>query len=110
MDKKTLSIISYISIIGWVIAYVNYNKSTEKSSLVTYHLKQALGIGIISLLFVIVINVVARVVPSLAGILSLANLAVVILWIFGIINAVNEQEKPVPVVGGMFTNKFSFIK
>jgi uncharacterized membrane protein len=110
MDKKTLSIISYITIIGWIIAYVNYNKSTEKSSLTSYHLKQSLGIGILGILFAIVINVLAIVVPSLAGVLSLANLAILILWIFGIINAMNEQEKPVPVVGDMFTNKFSFIK
>jgi uncharacterized membrane protein len=49
-------------------------------------------------------------VPSLATILSLASLVILVFWVFGIINAMNEQEKPVPVVGGMFENKFDFIK
>ncbi len=110
MDKKTISIISYITIIGWVIAYVSHNNSTEKASLSRYHLKQSLGVAILGILLGIVLNVLAMVLPSLAVILSLASFAILVLWIFGIINAVNQQEKPVPVVGAMFENKFGFIK
>jgi uncharacterized membrane protein len=110
MDKKTLSIVSYITIIGWVIAYVSYNNGTEKASLSRYHLKQSLGVGILGIIIGIIINVIAFMVPSLATILSLASLVILVFWVFGIINAVNEQEKPVPVVGGMFENKFDFIK
>jgi uncharacterized membrane protein len=32
-----------------------------------------------------------------------------ILWIFGIINAINEQKKPIPLVGKVFENKFGFL-
>ena len=112
MTNKTLSIVSYITIIGWLIAYFSYKdkSTTEKSTLVNYHLKQSLGIAIIGLIFMVIINVVAVVVPTLASILSLANFGIMILWILGIINANNEVEKPVPVVGGMFENKFEFIK
>jgi uncharacterized membrane protein len=110
MDKKTISIISYITIIGWVIAYVSHNNSPEKASLSRYHLKQSLGVAILGILLGIVLNVLAMVLPSLAVILSLASFAILVLWIFGIINAANQQEKPVPVVGGMFENKFGFIK
>jgi uncharacterized membrane protein len=110
MDKKTLSIISYITIIGWIIAYVNYNNSTNKESLSRYHLKQSLGVAIIGIVFGIVVNVLAMIIPALAMIFSLASLVILVLWIFGIINAANEHEKPVPVVGAMFENKFDFIK
>jgi uncharacterized membrane protein len=110
MDKKTISIISYITIIGWVIAYVSHNNSPEKASLSRYHLKQSLGVAILGILLGIVLNVVAMIVPALAAILSLASLAVVVLWVFGIINAANQQEKPVPLVGAMLENKFDFIK
>ena len=112
MTNKTLSIVSYITIIGWLIAYFSYKdkSTTEKSTLVNYHLKQSLGIAVIGILFAIIINIVAIVVPTLASILSLANFGIMILWILGIINANNEVEKPVPVVGGMFENKFEFIK
>lgn len=110
MDKKTISIISYITIIGWVIAYVSHNNSPEKASLSRYHLKQSLGVAIMGILLGIVLNIVAMVVPALSVILSLASLAILVLWVFGIINAANLQEKPVPLVGGMFENKFDFIK
>ncbi len=110
MDKKTISIISYITIIGWVIAYVSHNNSPEKASLSRYHLKQSLGVAIMGILLGIVLNIVAMVVPALSVILSLASLAILVLWVFGIINAANLQEKPVPLVGGMFENKFAFIK
>ena len=110
MDKKTLSIISYITIIGWIIAYVSYNKLENKPSLARFHLKQSLGIAILGILLSIALTIISVVVPTLASILSLANLAIVILWILGIINASNEQETPVPVVGSIFTDKFNFIK
>ncbi|KUJ63462.1 import component protein [Flavobacteriaceae bacterium CRH] len=110
MNKKTLSIISYITIIGWVIAYVNYNKLTVKDSLTRFHLKQGLGIAILGIAISVALTIIAVVVPTLASILSLVNLVVLVLWIMGIINANNEQEIPVPVVGKLFTDKFDFIK
>lgn len=105
-----MSIVSYITIIGWVIAYLSYEKLPEKNSLVRFHLKQSLGIGILGILLSVALTIIGMVLPALASILSLANFAIVILWVLGIINANNEQETPVPVVGGMFTNKFDFIK
>jgi uncharacterized membrane protein len=110
MNKKTLSIISYITIIGWIIAYVNYNKLTVKDSLTRFHLKQGLGIAILGIIISVALTIIALVVPTLASILSLVNLGVLVLWIMGIINANNEQEIPVPVVGKLFTDKFDFIK
>jgi uncharacterized membrane protein len=110
MNNKTLAIVSYITIIGWAIAYFSYKDSTTKNALTQYHLKQSLGLGIVGILFSIITNVIAFIVPTIAMILSLASLVILVLWIFGIINAANEQEKPVPLIGGMFENKFDFIK
>lgn len=110
MDKKKLSIISYITIIGWTIAYVNYKNLQAKDSLTRYHLKQSLGIGLLGFALAVILSIIGIVIPTLASILNLANLGIVILWILGIINANNEQEIPVPVVGSMFTNSFDFIK
>lgn len=107
MDKKTLAIISYISIIGWAIAYFQY-KDKPRDAFVTYHLKQSLGIAIISILLGIALNVLVRISPALA-ILGYANIIILVLWILGIINAINERMRPVPLVGGMFENKFLFL-
>ncbi len=110
MDKKTLSIISYITIVGWVIAYIKYNKLEDKDSLTKFHLKQSLGIGVLGILLSVVLTIIGMVMPTIASILSSANIAIVILWILGIINANNEQETAVPLVGGLFKDKFDFIK
>ena len=107
MDKKTLAVISYITIIGWLIAYFQY-KDKERDPFVTYHMKQSLGIAIISIILGIVINVIVRIVPSLSVVVY-ANIAILALWVLGIINAVNGRKKPVPVVGPLFEDKFSFL-
>ncbi len=107
MDKKTLSIVSYITIIGWVIAFIIYNGKTEKSSLEKFHLEQSFGLGILGF----AIGVISQFMPySISMIFSLASLGVFVLWIIGIINASKEEETPVPLVGSLFINKFDFIK
>ena len=106
MSKKTISIISYITIIGWIIAFLVYNNQLEKSSLAKFHLKQSLGLGILGLLC----EFLSYIVPSLDLGLTILSLGLLILWIIGIVNAVNENEKPVPLVGNLFIDKFDFIK
>lgn len=108
MDKKTISIVSYVTIIGWIISYFVSKDQQPKSSLVTYHLKQGLGLFIVALLFNIALTIVITIVPALylIGYVGYAFLALIII---GIINASNEQEKPLPVIGKMFENKFSFL-
>jgi uncharacterized membrane protein len=110
MSKKTISIISYITIIGWIIAFLVYNNETEKSSLAKFHLKQSLGLGILGILNFILEGVVVSFAPSASILFTIIGLGLLILWIIGIVNAVNEEEKPVPLVGNLFVDKFDFIK
>ena len=49
MHKKTIAVISYITIIGWIIAYREYEKGA-KSSLVKFHLEQSFGLAVIVVL------------------------------------------------------------
>ncbi|MFB9079191.1 DUF4870 domain-containing protein [Flavobacterium procerum] len=108
MNRKTLSILSYITIIGWIIAFVKSKDLTPKSDLVTYHLKQGLGIFVVSFVVNILLSIVVFTVSSLYF-LNYIGYAIFILWIFGIINAANEQKKPIPVIGKAFEDKFGFI-
>ncbi|WP_281233118.1 DUF4870 domain-containing protein [Flavobacterium gelatinilyticum] len=108
MNNKTLSILSYVTIIGWIIAFVKSKDTTPKSDLVVYHLKQGFGIFLLTFAVNIALSIVLAVVPSLYF-LSFVGYAFLILWIFGIINAANEQKRPIPVIGKMFEDKFDFI-
>lgn len=109
MKDKTLAIVAYCTIIGWIIAYVKYKETPERSPLVRYHLAQALGVFIAGVAIGIIVNIVASVIPSLGVLLSVAGLLPLILLIFGIITASNEAQRPVPVIGKVFENKFSFL-
>lgn len=106
MNTKTLSIVSYVTLIGWAIAY--FSGKDKADQLLRYHLKQSLGLAIVSIIFCIVLNTISVLVPALSF-LGMLGLAITIFWVLGIINAANEVQKPVPVFGKLFENKFSFI-
>ena len=82
MDKKTTGIIAYLTIIGWLIAFLAGDKEGAK-----FHLNQALVIMLFALLGVI---------PFVGWIWSIV---VLVLWILGFISAINGEEKEVPLLG-----------
>lgn len=82
MDKKTTSIVAYITWIGLVIAFCAGDKEGAK-----FHLNQALVIFLFSLLSVI---------PCIGWIWGIFML---VCWIMGLIAAINQEEKPVPLIG-----------
>lgn len=107
MDNKTFSIISYITFIGWLIAY--FAGKDQADDLLKYHLRQSLGLVIVSFILSIIINIIARIAPVLGLIGSLLSILILILVVIGIINAANGVKKPLPIIGKMFEDKFSFI-
>lgn len=107
MSNKVLAIISYITIIGWLIAFFSRDKS-QNNNLANYHLKQSLGLVIVSIIVNILLTIVVSIVPSL-GFLLFFGYVFLIFMVLGIINANNEKRKPLPVIGTVFENKFSFI-
>jgi uncharacterized membrane protein len=44
------------------------------------------------------------------AIIFLLWIGLVILWVLGLISAINGQEKPIPVIGNLAQNLFSGIK
>jgi uncharacterized membrane protein len=108
MNKKTASIVSYITIIGWLISYFT-TKDQQRDPLVKFHLKQSLGLFIVSILFNIATTIIGIIVPTIASIISLVGLVFFVLIILGIINASNEKETPLPIIGNLFVSKFNFI-
>jgi len=107
MDNKTFSIISYITIIGWLVAYFGGKDTAD--DLLKYHLRQSLGLAIVGFIFGVATNIVTRLVPIVGMILSVASIIILVLLIIGIINAANGVKKPLPIIGKMFEDKFSFI-
>ena len=84
MDKKTTSIVAYLTWIGLLVAFLAGDKEGAK-----FHINQALVIFLFSLL---------SVVPVVGWIWSIF---MVVCWIMGFIAAINQEEKPVPLIGSI---------
>lgn len=106
MSPKTQSILAYLGIL-WLIAY--FGGKDKRDALSTYHLRQGLGLLIVAILINLCLSVVIMLLPALSTPLSLISLLFLILMIFGIINAANEVQKPLPLIGKLFENQFPFL-
>ena len=108
MNRKTISIISYITIIGWIIAFVMYC-SGYGSLLAQYHLKQSFGLGILSIFLNVFFITIFPIISSHLLVFTFLNIGILAFLILGIINAVNQKKLPVPLIGSMFVDRFYFI-
>ena len=101
-NAKLVAILSYIFIIGIIWYFVD--KDVQKSSLAKHHVQQ----GIVLVLTSLAINFIGGVIPILGWliILPLGNLAVFIFWVFGLVYALQEKEKNIPLIG-QFGKKFN---
>ncbi|MBC6109811.1 DUF4870 domain-containing protein [Pedobacter fastidiosus] len=99
-NGKTAGIVSYFTIIGWLIAYFAMHKD-NKTELGSYQLKQSLLINIIYIIAGIAGNIILFIIPSVAlsYVFSVLYLALFIVWIIGLIGAINGQKKPMPLIG-----------
>jgi|LSQX01.1.fsa_nt_gb uncharacterized membrane protein len=101
--NNTIAIISYLTLVGLVIAFVMNNE--KKEAFARYHIRQSLGLNIASLALSII-----NVIPVLGWIVSIVGFFVLLyMWIVGLMNAINGKEKPVPILGKQFEEWFKSI-
>ncbi len=109
-ESKTIALISYLTIIGWIIAFVM--NGNNKTSLALFHLRQSaflmlLAVGLYTIqFFLLFIPHIGWMLSTLFGILGLG---LFILWIMGLITAINGEEKPLPVFGNRIQQLLSSI-
>lgn len=99
-EGKTIAIIAYITVIGLIIAIVLNND--KKNAFAAFHIRQALGVGLASL----VIGVL-NIIPYIGRLaFAVGSILLFVMWIVGLINALNGKMKPVPVFGKQFEEWF----
>jgi uncharacterized membrane protein len=100
-----LSILSYF-IIG-IIWYFLDNKVQNKNT--TFHVKQALNLFIISIILSVITGILSWPLFFMAWlIIPIINLAVFILWIVGLIYAISQKKKEIPIIGEFAKNYLKF--
>lgn len=89
IDKKTTGIIAYLTIIGWIVAFLGGDKEGAK-----FHLNQALVVHLAFLVLWIL-----GFVPIIRIFLWIIRIAVFACGVLGIVYAFQEQDKEVPLLG-----------
>jgi uncharacterized membrane protein len=99
-EDKTVAILSYITIIGFIVAIVMHGN--KKTKLGAFHLRQMLGVVVsgICLGFVGIIPILGWIV------LFVGMIVLFIVWLTGLIAAASGQIKPAPILGAHFQKWF----
>jgi len=98
-DPKIISMIAYITLMGWFIALILNNPKNEQAS---FHIRQALGVNLVfmagSILFII---------PILGWIAGTAcYITSFIFWFYGFSLAWEGDQQEVPILGKYFQQWF----
>ena len=113
-NGKFAGIVSYFSIIGLLIAYFAIYQN-NKTRLASYQLRQTLLFHIISMVLRFGLGVILTAVWFSTGMFSVYSLmrilylGLFIIWIIGLIGAINGEEKEIPLIGDWAQSMFSSI-
>ncbi len=92
MNRKVTSIVAYITIIGWIIAFIAGDRQGAK-----FHLNQALVLWLLGIIGGIIGWLP---IPIISGVLSaIISLFCFVCWIIGLVYAATDKEKPLPLIG-----------
>lgn len=107
-NGKTAGIISYLTIIGWLVAYFAMHNE-KKTDLGSYQLRQTLLFHIASIVILWVLGMLFTAIFLSSGLLSgvsliltlnwIVRVGLFILWLIGFIGAINGEKKPIPLIG-----------
>ncbi|MDT0644043.1 hypothetical protein RM553_14490 [Zunongwangia sp. F363] len=99
---KSAAIIAYITFVGTIIAY--FMNLDEKHKIASFHIRQALGIHILFYLMGILASMfTGYMIPTTFYIF------VLVLWIYGLVTAIQGERKEIPLLGNFFQKIFKSI-
>lgn len=96
-QKNTL-----MAVVAYFLFFVPLLTDAKKEAFVKYHVKQGLGMLLVWILW----NIISMYI-FLFGFEIIISLAIIVLWIMGIVNAAQGKEASVPLIGHLF-EKFNF--
>ena len=100
-NNTVMKVLCYFSYL-WLIPFFVVKGEERNEGMIT-HLKQGFG----TLVLCVIGNIFMNILP-IVGYIALACCG--ILGLIGLINAVQCNDKELPILGSFFTSSFSFIK
>lgn len=101
-NGKTMAIISYITWIGTLVAFIMNNN--KRDPFASFHIRQMIGLTIFSLANTFILSEVVS--DWTTRIVSMGLFA---LWLVGLIGAAQGEKKSIPLVGDLFQDWFKGI-
>ena len=98
---KTAAIVAYLTIIGTIIAYF---LNDPKNPFANFHIRQALGIHITFYILGALVSIFDSWMITWTFWIFIA-----VLWVYGLVTAIQGETKEVPLVGPQFQKWFSTI-
>ncbi len=102
-EGKTTAIISYMTIVGAIIA-MTMNRE-PKNEFARFHTRQAFGLHLMFHAFALF----SSVWYNQYGLYGL-YLCYIVLWVYGFIGALGYKKQLVPILGSYFQKWFTFIQ
>jgi uncharacterized membrane protein len=94
-EDKTVAIVSYLTLVGFIVAVILHTQPGKKTALGAFHMRQMLGLIIASLILAF-----CNIVPILGQLVFfVGELGLFVFWVMGLIAAANGQMKPMPLIG-----------
>lgn len=101
-DGKIVAIASYFSVIGLIIAFILH--SNNKTELGAYHIRQSIGIILLAIVVILIVTVIHIWVLT-----WIVQAGLLVLWILGLLGAIQGEKKPIPILGTQFQEWFKGI-
>ncbi|MFC2185764.1 DUF4870 domain-containing protein [Fulvivirgaceae bacterium LMO-SS25] len=102
-EGKSIATIAYVTLIGLIVAFVQNGE--KKNAFARYHIRQSLGLMCTGFALSLV-----NIIPLLGWIISILGvIGLMVLWIMGLMNAINGKEQPIPLLGGLYNKWFANI-
>jgi uncharacterized membrane protein len=94
-----------MAVVAYILFFVPLLTEAKDDPFVKFHVKQGLTLLIAS----IALQVVGAVIPVLGWflVIPLASIATLVLFVIGIMHAINGEEKELPLIG-KFASNFKF--
>jgi len=112
VEDKTVAILAYLTFIGFIVAII-LNNGPKKNALGQFHLRQALGLLIFHLAGMVTFLILGLLFyrGAFGLIVNLASkgyfVGLLVLFILGLVDAINGRRKPVPVLGEFIQQKLA---
>lgn len=101
-NGKTTAIIAYLTIIGTIIAY--FINLDPKDPFASFHIRQAFGLQITFYLLGALMGLFDN-----GFIIAAFYVFFFVLWVYGLIAAIQGETREIPILGPLFQKWFSTI-